>query len=78
MTLGLLYCQYEIVHFGYRPLLAWQRVVAILYGIALIVLGAILLGKEMGNIGLTCDAVWATMSSNQRAFFSNQVTNLRA
>ncbi len=64
VTLGFLYCTYEIVNFGYRSLLMWWRLISILYGIALLILGAILLGMELGNMKTTCSQVWAKMSQN--------------
>ena len=64
VTLGLLYCTYEIVNFGYRSLLMWWRLVSVLYGIALLILGAILLGTELGTMKITCSQVWAKMSQN--------------
>jgi hypothetical protein len=78
VTLGLLYCTYEIVNFGYRSLLMWWRLVSVLYGIALLILGAILLGTELGNMTTTCASVWAKMSQNQKMYFSNVVDNLEA
>jgi hypothetical protein len=50
VTLGLLFCSYEVVSYGYRSLLMWWRAISILYGIALLILGAILLGTELANI----------------------------
>lgn len=64
VTLGLLYCTYEIVNYGYRSLLMWWRVVSIMYGLALLILGAILLGMELGSMTTTCAAVWAKISQN--------------
>jgi len=49
----------------------FQRVIAGLYGVALIVLGAILLGMEMSAMDQTCQGVWAKLSSNQKSYFSN-------
>jgi len=42
----------------------WWRLVSILYGIALLILGAILLGTELGSMQTTCASVWAKMSQN--------------
>lgn len=51
---------------------------SVLYGIALLILGAILLGMELGNMKTTCASVWAKMSQNQKMYFSNVVDNLEA
>jgi hypothetical protein len=50
--------------------------IALLYGIALVILGSILLGVELGGISDTCNKLWITMSTNQKAYFSNNVDNL--
>ncbi len=78
MTLGLLFCQYEIVNYGYRSVLYFWRVISILYGVALLILGAILLGTELGSMDETCAQVWATMSPHQQSYFLNNVQNLSA
>lgn len=77
VTLGLLFCQYEIVNYGYRAVLVWWRFISIAYGFALMILGAILLGSELGQIDSVCDDVWAKMSNNQRTFFDSNIANLK-
>jgi len=77
VTLGLLYCQYEIVTYGYRSVLVWWRLISLLYGLTLVILGAILLGTELGSIDTVCDTVWAKMSANQRAFFDDSIDSLK-
>ncbi|TNV78195.1 hypothetical protein FGO68_gene8390 [Halteria grandinella] len=78
VTLGFLYCQYEIVTYGYRSVLVWWRLISLLYGLALVILGAILLGSELGSIETVCGEVWAKMSSNQKAYFNNTIDDLKS
>jgi hypothetical protein len=78
VTLGFLFCQYEIVTYGYRSLLMWWRFVAFLYGAGLIVLGVIIFAVEMGKLDSACETVWAKMSANQKLFFGNSIDQLKA
>ena len=61
-TLALLFCTYEIVNYGQRQLMMFLRVISILYGLALIVLGIILLAVELGSMAETCSTIWVKMS----------------
>ena len=63
-TLALLFCTYEIVNYGQRQLMMFLRVISILYGLALIVLGIILLAVELGSMAETCSTIWVKMSQN--------------
>lgn len=78
ITLFILYIQYEIVNFGYRNTLQWWRVVSGLYGLTLIILGAIELGLELSDQPNIVSDIWATLSSNQKLYFDNDVDNLQA
>ena len=40
------------------------RIISILYGLALIVLGIILLAFELGSMAETCSTIWVKMSQN--------------
>ena len=73
-----LYCQYEIVNYGYRPLMMWWRFATLLYGGVLVALGVIIFAVEMGRLGSTTQEAWDAMSANQQAFFSNSMDNLKA
>ena len=62
VTLALLFCTYEIVNYGQRQLMMFLRIISMLYGLALIVLGIILLAIELGSMAETCSTIWVKMS----------------
>ena len=64
VTLFILFLQYEFVNFGDRPVLLWWRFFSALYGLALLVLGCILLGMELANMEATCENKWQQLSLN--------------
>ena len=78
VTLFLLFIQYEIVHFGYRMALAYWRFFSGLYGFLILLLGIIELGIEFSQITIITEDVWATLSSNQKLYFDNSISNLES
>ena len=64
VTLALLFCTYEIVNYGQRQLMMFWRIMSLLYGLALIVLGIVLLAIELGSMAETCSSIWVKMSQN--------------
>jgi hypothetical protein len=62
VTLGLVFCTYEIVNYGQRQLMMYWRFLSALYGLALIILGIILLITELSTLSATCAAIWSTLS----------------
>lgn len=62
VTLALLFCTYEIVSYGQRQLMMFWRIISALYGLALIVLGIILLIIELASMVETCSEIWVKMS----------------
>ena len=62
VTLALVFCTYEIVNYGQRQLMMFWRFISMLYGLALIVLGIILLIMELAAMADTCSTIWGKMS----------------
>ena len=78
VTLALMFCTYEIVNYGQRSLMMYWRVISALYGLALIILGIILLIMELASMSDTCTTIWGTLSQNQKIFFKDNKSNLEA
>lgn len=56
----------------------YWRIISAIYGFTLGILGAILLGIELGSLDDTCTTVWSKMSSNQKLYFDNSFDNLKS
>jgi len=56
----------------------WWRFVSGIYGLILMILGAIELGMELSDMPNIVNEVWATLSSNQKLYFDNSIDNLEA
>ena len=54
------------------------RFISALYGLALIILGIILLITELASMSDTCTTIWGKLSQNQKLFFSDNKSNLEA
>lgn len=77
VDLLLLFLFYEIVLYTLKDFLNVNRVIALLWGIALVVLGILAIIIEIPLAKRNSESVWKVMSTNQKNFFSNEVGELR-
>lgn len=59
-----MYFQYEIVNYGYKNGLFLFRILAPIYGIIIIALGALVMGLELPSNDATANTKWGLMSEN--------------
>ena len=78
VTLFFLYLQYEIVKFGDRETLIWWRFFSLGYGLLLIALGIALIIVEFSSLDANSVVIWSLLSSNQKSYFKNSLSNLQA
>ncbi len=64
VTLLFLYLQYEVVNYGNKSGIFCWRIMAPLYGISLIILGAAVMAAELPKNGNTVLTKWGAMSNN--------------
>ena len=66
----------QIVAYGMASMIKWMRIIGIIYGLTVIVLGILCIVLEGANSEEIGNSVWAALSTNQKDFFENDVANL--
>jgi len=59
-------------------LLRYHPFITFFYGVVLLALGVVCMAIDVGGASADADAIWATMSVNQKTFFNENVENLQA
>jgi len=59
-------------------LLRYHPFVTFVYGLIILLLGVVAMAIDVGSASSHSAVIWATMSSNQKAFFNNKVNDLQA
>jgi hypothetical protein len=57
-------------------LLRYHPFVTFVYGLIILLLGVVAMAIDVGSASSHSAVIWATMSSNQKAFFNNKVNDL--
>jgi hypothetical protein len=73
-----LYGLYESVSYGLKSIIYWTRIVTLIYGIVLIVLGLLIFIIELGQLEASVQSRWAAMSQYQKEFFDVDISKLEA
>lgn len=76
VDLLLLFLFYEIVHYTLKDFLNVNRVIALAWGIAMIILGVLVIVIEIPLTRRNSENVWKAMSKNEKNFFSDDVGTL--
>jgi uncharacterized membrane protein len=54
----------------------YWRFISILYGLALVILGIILMILEFASMSDTCSTIWGKLSQNQKLYYNDNKSNL--
>ena len=68
---------YEIVAYGMATVIRWLRIISILYGITVIVLGILAIVLEDKDMDSITAKVWAALSTNEKDYFNNEIKKLQ-
>lgn len=71
-----LYALYETVSYGLKPIIYWTRIITLLYGVILMVLGLLIFIVELSQLAASVEDRWAAMSQYQKEFFNEDITKL--
>jgi len=73
----LLFFFYEIVAYGMATMINWNRVISIIYGLVIVILGILCIVLENRDMEVIAQRVWAALSTNQKDYFKNDIGNLK-
>ena len=73
----LLIFYHQITSYNIASLIKWNRIIAIIYGLALIILAIVAIVLEDRDKDEIGDRVWAALSTNQKDYFDNDVDKLK-
>jgi hypothetical protein len=69
---------YETVNYGLKPIMYWTRIITLVYGIILCVLGLLIFIIELSQLKTEVEGRWAAMSQYQKEFFAEDITKLES
>jgi len=73
ITLFFLFCCHEAASY---MLLEYHPIITFAYGLLILILGIVCQAIDVGGASTDSADIWTTLSSNQKAFFSDNVQNL--